>query len=554
MKKRNRILSLLLAGVMALGLTACGASNAGAAADETGSAAVSTESASSDTAASGEKIINVGVTNTIGSINPLLLNGGEINKYATGLMFLPLMELDADLNFEGMLADSITTEDNKNFIVHIDDAATWSDGTPVTADDVVYTALRLASPVIGNTAMMYYVFEGVGDDGFVEKGAESIDGIQKVDDKTVQFTTKEEMPITTFENSYARYLLTLPKHVIEQYSEEELSTADWFNHPDVVSGPFIVTDFDVDHYISYEANKDYWKGAPKIDKLNIKIVDGSQLYAGLQSGEIDITQQTMSDIPQEDYESVEALDNVDVVYGSPVTNQSVFIQTKNVPDVKVRQAMLYAIDRQQILEELLNGHGEIVDGFLSSASPFYDDSLTPVSYDPEKAKALLEEAGWDGSQTIRFYVNSGDSTFVNAASIIAAEWAAVGIKAEIQTVDFATLMSVAGTEDYDVLAVQYTYAPVDPYPDVAWLLGGEGSWTGYSDDTLNDALTKSQLTSDPEETKELFSVVDKKVQEDVPMFSAYVISAQGAVSKRITGAAPSVYGFFNDVQNWDVVE
>lgn len=554
MKKRNRILSLLLAGVMALGLTACGASNAGAAADETGSAAVSTESASSDTAASGEKIINVGVTNTIGSLNPLLLNGGEINKYATGLMFLPLMELDADLNFEGMLADSITTEDNKNFIVHIDDAATWSDGTPVTADDVVYTALRLASPVIGNTAMMYYVFEGVGDDGFVEEGAESIDGIQKVDDKTVQFTTKEEMPITTFENSYARYLLTLPKHVIEQYSEEELSTADWFNHPDVVSGPFIVTDFDVDHYISYEANKDYWKGAPKIDKLNIKIVDGSQLYAGLQSGEIDITQQTMSDIPQEDYESVEALDNVEVVYGSPVTNQSVFIQTKNVPDVKVRQAMLYAIDRQQILEELLNGHGEIVDGFLSSASPFYDDSLTPISYDPEKAKALLEEAGWDGSQTIRFYVNSGDSTFVNAASIIAAEWAAVGIKAEIQTVDFATLMSVAGTEDYDVLAVQYTYAPVDPYPDVAWLLGGEGSWTGYSDDTLNDALTKSQLTSDPEETKELFSVVDKKVQEGVPMFSAYVISAQGAVSKRITGAAPSVYGFFNDVQNWDVVE
>lgn len=554
MKKRNRILSLLLAGAMALGLTACGASNAGAAADETGSAAVSTESASSDTAASGEKIINVGVTNTLGSLNPLLLNGGEINKYATGLMFLPLMELDADLNFEGMLADSITTEDNKNFIVHIDDAATWSDGTPVTADDVVYTALRLASPVIGNTAMMYYVFEGVGDDGFVEEGAESIDGIQKVDDKTVQFTTKEEMPITTFENSYARYLLTLPKHVIEQYSEEELSTADWFNHPDVVSGPFIVTDFDVDHYISYEANKDYWKGAPKIDKLNIKIVDGSQLYAGLQSGEIDITQQTMSDIPQEDYESVEALDNVDVVYGSPVTNQSVFIQTKNVPDVKVRQAMLYAIDRQQILEELLSGHGEIVDGFLSSASPFYDESLTPVSYDPEKAKALLEEAGWDGSQTIRFYVNSGDSTFVNAASIIAAEWAAVGIKAEIQTVDFATLMSVAGTEDYDVLAVQYTYAPVDPYPDVAWLLGGEGSWTGYSDDTLNDALIKSQLTSDPEETKELFSVVDKKVQEDVPMFSAYVISAQGAVSKRITGAAPSVYGFFNDVQNWDVVE
>lgn len=545
MKVRKKLLSLILAGAMVFGLTACGAQSDGAQESASGSAAVSQQ-------ASGEKIVNVGVTNTLESLNPLLLNGGEINKYATGLMFLPLMELDADLNFEGMLADSITTEDNKNFIVHIDEAAVWSDGTPVTADDVVYTALRLASPVINNTAMMYYVFEGVNDAGFVEKGAESVEGIQKVDDKTVRFTTKSEMPLTTFISTYARYLLTLPKHVIEQYSEEELSTADWFNHPDVVSGPFIVTDYDVDHYISYTANKDYWKGAPKIDKLNIKIVDGSQIYAGLQSGEIDITQPTMSVIPMEDYESIEALENVNVVYGSPVTNQSVFIQTANVPDARVRQAMLYAINREQILNELLGGHGEVIDGFLSSASPFFDETIKPVPYDPEKAKSLLEDAEWDGTQTLRFYINSGDSTFVNAASIIAAQWAAVGIKAEIQTVDFATLMAVSGSEDYDVLAVQYTYAPVDPYPDMSWLLGGAGSWTGYGNDEVNEALKKSQLTDDAAETKELYSVVNRKVQEDVPMFSAYVISAQAAVNKRVSGAEPTVYGFFNDVHNWDV--
>lgn len=551
MKVRKKLLGLLLAGAMAFGMTACGAQEGGA---QTG-AAESTAGAQQESqaeAASGEKIINVGVTNTLESLNPLLLNGGEINKYATGLMFLPLMELDADLNFEAQLADSITTEDNKNFIVHIDDAAVWSDGTPITADDVVYTALRLASPVINNTAMMFYVFEGVNDAGFVEAGAESIEGIQKVDDKTVRFTTKSEMPLTTFISTYARYILTLPKHVIEGYSEEELSTADWFNHPDVVSGPFVVTDYDVDHYISYTANENYWKGAPKIDKLNIKIVDGSQLYAGLQSGEIDITQPTMSAIPMEDYESIEALENVNVVYGSPVTNQSVFIQTANVPDARVRQAMLYAINREQILNELLSGHGEVIDGFLSSASPFFDETITPVPYDPEKAKSLLEEAGWDGSQTLRFYVNSGDPTFVNAASIIAAQWAAVGIKAEIQTVDFATLMSISGSEDYDVLAVQYTYAPVDPYPDMSWLLGGEGSWTGYSNDEVNEALHKTQVTSDTEETKELFSIVDRKMQEDVPMFSAYVISAQAAVNKRVVGAEPTVYGFFNDVHNWDV--
>ena len=553
MRKERRWKKVLSALVFAaaMGVTAVGCGTSGG---NTGSQPQGENAAATETAEVSDDIVNIGVTNTLGTLNPLLMDGGETNKYATSLMFLPLVELNSNLEFEGEIADSVTTEDNKNFIVHIDEKATWSDGEKITADDVVYTALRLTSPVIGNTSMMYYVFEGVGDDGFTEEGAESIDGIKAIDDATVQFTTKEEMSLTTFENSYARYLMTLPKHVIEQYTEEELKTAEWFNHPDVVSGPYMVTDFDVDHYISYKANENYWKGAPKIAKLNIKIVSGSQLYAGLQSGEIDITQPTMSVIPEEDYDSVEALSNVNVVYGEPVTNQSVFIQTKNVPDVCVRQAMLYAIDRKMVLEQLLKGKGEVADGFLSSASPFYDDSIVPVEQDVEKAKELLAEAGWDGSQTFRFYVNSGDSAFVNAANVFVAQWAAVGIKVEVQTVDFATLMSVAGTNDYDILAVQYTYAPVDPYPDVAWLLGGEDSWTGYGDDSVNEALAKTQTTSDMDEIKGLYSVVDQKVQEDVPMFSAYIVSAQAAVNKRLSNATPSVYGFFNNVEQWEITK
>lgn len=543
-----KIISVVLSVAMALSLTACGG---GQKTNETTAAQNATQ-AQVETVT--EKIVNVGVTNTLESLNPLLLNGGEINKYATGLMFLPLMELDKELNFQPMLADSITTEDNRNFIVHIDEKATWSDGTPVTAADVEYTVLRLASPIIANTAMMYYVFEGVGDDGFVEEGATSIAGVKVIDDKTIQFTTKDTMSLNTFQNSYARYLLTLPKHKIEQYSEAELSTAEWFTKPDVVSGPYIVTDYDVDHYISYTANAEYWKGAPKVDKLNIRIVDGSQIYAGLQSGEIDITQHTMTDIPMQDYESIESLENVDIVYGSPVTNQSMFIQTANIQDVKVRQAMLYAIDREKILNELMKGHGEVVDGFLSSASPYFDETITPVKYDPEKAKALLAEAEWDGSKVLQFYVNSGDSTFVNAATIMAAQWQAVGIKAEVKTVDFATLMSVSGSKDYDILAVQYTYAPVDPYADMNWLLSGEGSWTGYYNESVSEALAATQTTMDAEELTRLYSVVNKKTQEEVPMISAYVISALGAKNKRLTVAEPSVYGFFNEVHNWDVTQ
>lgn len=549
----SKIVSLALVLAMALMAAGCGASDGGVSAGDTAQEGASSGD-NADSSASGGKIVNIGITDSLGGINPLTNDQTWVNKYAVGLEFLPLVELDGELNFQPMLADSVTTEDNRNFIVHIDENAVWSDGTPVTAEDVEFTFLKLASPVIANPTLMLYAFEGVNDDGFVEEGAESVEGVKVLDEKTVQFTTKYPIALTTFENTYAFYLHTLPKHILGQYSDTELMTLDWFNHPDVVSGPYMVTNYDVDHYISYTANGQYWKGAPKIGKLNFNILDSSQIYAGLQSGEIDLTHHTMTAIPQEDYENIEALENIDVVYGSPVTNQSVFIQTENIPDARVRQALVYAIDRNQILEQLMKGHGEIVDGFLSSAGPFYDEEIAPMPYAPEKAKELLAEAGWDGSQTLRFYVNSGDGTFVNAAQAMVAQWAAVGIKVEIQTVDLAALMTIAGTTDYDLFAVQYTYAPVDPYPDIAWLLGGEGSWTGYGDDEINAALESTQTAGSIDEMKDFYSIVDKKVQKEVPMFSAYIISAQGAVNKRLTGVNANVYGTLINVHEWDIVE
>lgn len=540
----KRCISLAMAAIMAFSLAGCKGGGTGA---DSGSAPVQAE-------ASDGKIVNIGVTSSLKTLNPLLMDGMELNKYATGLMFLPLVELDKNMEFEGMLADSVTAQDDRSFLVHIDEKALWSDGTPVTADDVLYTALRICSPVIGNYAMMYYVFEGVGEDGFVQEGADHIEGITKVDDRTVRFTTKAPMSLITFQGSYARYLMPLPKHVIEGMDEQELMSGAWFNRPDVVNGPFKVTEFDRDHYVSYEANKAYWKGAPKIDRLNIKIVEGSQLYAGLKSGEIDVTQNTMSAIPLEDYESIQALDNVVASVGIPITNQSVFIRTSSITDARVRQAMVYAIDRNQILEQLMKGYGEVSDGFLSTASPYYDPSIPPLPYDPEKAKSLLEESGWDKDRTIKFCVNSEDSTFVNAASLIVAQWAAVGIKAEIQTMDINTLLANAGEGKFDVMAVQYTYMPVDPYADIAWLLGGEGSWTAFSKDEVNDALSRVQLTSDVQELKELYSVVDRQMQEEVPMFSAYIIKTMAAANKRLVNVEPNVYGFLNHVEQWDIAQ
>ena len=550
---KHKILKRILAGVLtsllAISLVACQKTEAENAADDTASTVT-------ETTAEGEKIVNIGVTDSLSSVNPLLMDTSEILKYTLALEFLPLVELNGDLEFEGMLASSITTSDNLNFTVVIDPNATWSDGTAVTAADVEFTLLKLSSPELANVSMALYAIEGIGDDGFTESGATSISGVQVVDEKTIVITTKYEMALTTFQNTYGRYILTVPKHILETVAIDQLASYEWFQNPDVVSGPYRITEYDLQHFVSYEANSSYWKGEPKIQKLNFKIMDSPQLLTSLQAGEIDFIQQTTGNILQEDYEAVEALDGVQVNYGAPVTNQSIFFNTTAVSDVRIRQAIFYGLDRETLISGFLGGKGEVVDGFLSSASPFFSEDLTVTSYDPEKAKELLAEAvadGFDASVPLQFYVNSGDSTFVLAADYIAAKLAEIGLQIQVNTVDLSTLLTKAGSKEYDLLAIQYTYAPVDPYPDINWLLSADG-WTGYFNQTIADELTKTQLTSDIAEIRASYQAINQVVQQDVPMISAYVIQAQGVVSERLLNATPDVYGSFINIHEWDVKE
>ena len=240
--------------------------------------------------------------------------------------------------------------------------------------------------------------------------------------------------------------------------------------------------------------------------------------------------------------------------GTPITNQSIFFNVERVTDVRIRQALLYGIDRQTILSELVHGNGEIVDGFLCSASPYYDASLGVTPYDPEKAAQLIQEAVADGaSNRLEWYVNSGDATFVQAASFIAAMFQELGLTIDIKTVDLNTLMDVANNGTFDVMSVEYTYAPVDPYTDVSWLLSADG-WTRYSNEEVNNALVESQSLTDVEEIRARYLLVDQYMQQDVPMMSAYIISSMGATSNRLLNATPNVFGTFINVNEWDIAE
>lgn len=500
-----------------------------------------------------EKSVNIGVTSTLTTINPLAVDNTEVVRTAVSLVFLPLVELDEQMNFVPQLADAITTEDNLTFTIHIQDAAVWSDGQPVTAQDVAFTLALGADPDSFNVALPLYSIAGTDDDGFIEAGASEISGVQVLDEKTLTVTTKWPTALYTFENNFGRYLFTVPSHVLRDVPRAELLSYPWFNKPDVISGPYFITEADLQHYVHYQANPDYFLGAPKIKYLNLNVVADSQLLSGLRSGEIDLVQQTMGSIPVEDYEAVKSLPGVTAIDGTPITNESIFINTAKVSDVRIRQALLYGMDRASMVEELLGGSGEVVDGFVVSASPYFSADLPVTEYNKEKAAELIAQAKADGANTdLVWYVRSGESAWGYAVQYFASEFEEMGLHIEFRTVNIDRLMEVAGNGEHDIMSVEYTYMPLDPYTDIVWLLGGEGSWTNYSDPKVDEALALSQELTSLEDVVAQYRIVDEAMQQDAPMISGWVLSTLGAVNDRLTGVRPNVYGTFANVQDWDI--
>ena len=510
-----------------------------------------TGSLSALAASADEKIVNVAFTDQFTSLNPLDMDVTFINLYSISMSFLPLFHVGEGNVYTGALAESITTEDNQTFDVILREEAVWSDGEPVTTDDVIYTILKMTSPAVANPNYDFTMFEGINEANLSEEGATGIPGLKKIDDKHMQFIANTKMNLNTFLQNVGTWICIVPSHVLADVPDSELLQYEWFNHPDVVSGPYQLIQRG-DRTLTFAANENYFRGKPIIDTINFRIVDGPELLSGLQTGTIDLVHPSCS-IPSQDRDAVEALENVTSFYTDALTNEMTFINTKTVPDARVRRAIVEAIDRQTLVAGILQGHGEVAEGFVPSGSPLYDESKGTIPYDPAHAKELLAEAGWDGSQTLQYYIPSSDSNVVLASQIVQQQLAEVGISIEINTVDFGTLMEIAGKNEFDIFSVQYTITPTDYWADENSLVNAPESWTGgWMNETVSEKLDATQTEPKEEDIKAAYLEVDKILMEEVPMFSLYFQSNMAAVNNRVANASPTFYGTFNNVYEWDV--
>lgn len=544
MNKLTRKIFTFVCILTLLVLAACSNSS------ESGSTA---EQDDSNKSSKGTKTMFVGINTPPSVLNPI--NARELNtQMLSSILFETLFDLDDSMNFLPKLAESMESEDNQNFVIKLNPKAKWTDGEPFTAEDIEFTLQQMANPKVTSTGLKALsVIEGLDDIGMLPEGQTDITGIEIVDAHTLNVKTKAPIDPTFLKEKLGVEIRYLPKHVLKDVNPEQLHQHPFMQKPNVTNGAFTLVNFSKDQYVEFAANPDYYRGAPKLDKLFFKILPSANLVAQLQTGEIHMNVPPVGPIAVEDYEKVENMANVKVISGKPLYPQLMYFNMKTIANEKVRQAIVYAMDRNIHADKLYKGEAEVSEGPYPSIHPYYNESAKKYAYDPEKAKQLLKEAGWDFSKVIDFAIPTGNKTREQSATIIADNLQAVGLKVQINKYDFPTLLQKGAKQEFDLLMLGSPFF-LEPDRSQFYQTGAQYNFAGYSSPEVDGLLQKGKKEADPEKRRVIYNEMVEVLQKDLPIATLYVVQTPGVVSKKVKVGEPKDLGMFYNIHEWDIEE
>ena len=551
--KRNmlKVVAASLAGAMLL--TACGGGSSSST-QTTAAAGNSAETSAAAEAGStgGEKVITMAQTGDWDTFMPMnTTNAGADNVIE--LMFDRLMVINTDGTFEPRLADSWETNEAQDKITyHLNENAKWQDGEPVTAEDVVYSAQVASSSefnYLRRIRMQY--FAGTDETG-CETGTDSIE-VAALDDHTVEFTLKAPMDPAIIYALVNRDFFIMPKHLLDSISDADLVNDAFWQKP-IGSGPCIFDSMESGVSIEFKANKDYYLGAPDFDRLVFKKVQSSNLLSGLMSGDIDVLSGN-SQIPLADWEA--AKNTQGIVTKSVPTFAYQYMAMNTARDYlteDVRHAISLAINRQVIVDQLLQGEARIAIGPLAEDHPYFDEKLLPIEYDPEKAKSMLEAAGWDSNRELQVLVSTGNEVREKSAILIQQDLQKIGIKTKIQTLDFPTLLTNARNGDYDLCFIG-SAGSVDPSESVPNVTAGYmNNFAQLSDPTLGQIGESGAKEITFEARKKIYDQYQEELFKQMPMAFLYHTNDLFAYNEKLENVREGAidYNINKNVWEWKV--
>lgn len=578
MKRRQSTL-IGAAGICMLGLiTACGSAANGTNATRTNATNANTANAAGNTTAA-QSTPQDGGSITIGqaqafndTLLPFETSSGYTN-FVTQFAWDTLLTTDSKLNFQPMLATKWSWSTNHLTLTMTLRDAKWSDGTPITSDDVLFAMDTLANPAYTKNVQgpdSYFVSSVVGDKEIESGKATSFaatGGFKKIDSRHFQinFTSVDAAVLY----SDIANIAPLPKQYLENVPVKDWLTSSVSKKPTVVSGPYEYAQINGTSSIVLTANPNYWNGKAHIQTVTIKTINPDVAPGLIANGSLDM----YSGFQPQDYPKLHQIPNV-VVKTYPTLNYS-FIGLKlyqpEFQDVRVRQAFEYAMNRPDMIKGITAGLGTIANSPIvpfSWAGASTADGLNPYPYDPAKANQLLDAAGWTKqanglridptthqTANIHLIYPTSTSTAQTEAVAIQQYLKAVGVKVTLDTpLDWNEFVSKILSKDKKVQMFFVSFGPsIDPDPRQMWTANATFNVDNWSD-TQNEALIKKTYDAaafDQADRKQALIKWQLYVNQQLPQLFLWQNSGLYAYNTRLHIPAQDwyVYGPI-DFNNW----
>ncbi len=419
----------------------------------------------------------------------------------------------------GLAKEWSFSEDNTQILFTLQEGVLFHNGDEMTAEDVAFSLNR----AIGSA--------------FTSSYSNTMDRAEAVDDTHVRLYMKQAFgPVLQCLSASCMGIVS--KRAVEELGDEGFAAAP------VGTGPYRLLQWRSGEKIEMEAFSDYWRGNPAIHNLTFSIMtDKNTAAIALESEEIDV----LYSPDTADREQLSSLDNVQFLDGDgslymwviAFNNESEIFSNKTL-----REAISYAIDREEMVVGFLDGFGEAVEMPIVPSIPGYDPTFENHPLDLEKAKQLMADAGYPDGLTVTIKLNQS-SSYTRPAEILQAQLRKIGVNLEFELMERAAFLQDVTTDcNYDVTLFMFTAG----YTDADYVLYGRmhssnlggTNYLKYSNPQVDQLLDQARASSDSEERERLYWKVSEYVRDDVPFIPLFTDNVCIAANSKLTGVVPNV--------------
>lgn len=467
------------------------------------------------------------------------------------LIHASLLETNEDLELIPLVAKDLPeiSEDGLTYTYTLNEGVLFHDGEELTAEDVKFTYDIFINPD--------YTGPRAGD-------FDTLESVEVIDPYTVAFHLSEVDASFDTRSSYG----ILPEHILGDVPVAELEDYREYNIDNPIgAGPFKFVDYVAGQYLEVEANEDYFTGRPHLDKVTFRFAaDTNAELLMFETGEIDYMI-----LPATEYATAETYDHGRISSTLALRYDYIGWNNDRAPfdDPKVRQALTMAIDRQLIVDEIMDGRGEVAHAPASPLSWAYPDEVREFEYDPEGALELLAEAGWepgaDGilekdGEKFSFEILSNDGNVVrrDIGVIVQQMLGEIGIKVEARQMEWGAFLEQINPPNYDFDAVVLAWGlATDPDPTAIWhsreIENGLNN-ISYRNDRVDELAAGNKKIIDQDERAAVISEIYQEIAEDQPYTFLYYPEQHILLNNRVEGFTHHPRINMYKVDEWYVTE